>query len=533
MVSGGAALSGELWFGLFLIVFAALTCFSLAYGVIGRVMAEGAEFPSRPIGRQIGPGLLSGLLLAATFFVLFPRLSWNFAGRNVAPGLGSPTSGFAESVRLGGAGSIKTNPRAVFRAKLNPDPGVEELSAYWVGRTFDRFDGVEWRGAGEPRPAAKPGRPRPLERPARPPADRAAPRLRLERPRRARGAGAGRKRDRTPGPEQLPRRGGRGRGEQVRFASPALGYSYHAYSRASSEGMSAPGSDLSRHLGLPETLDPRVRALAREVVGDERDPLRAAERLEAYLQTNYRYTLELEGNPADPLADFLFVRKAGHCEHFATALAVLLRAAGFPARVASGFYGGHRSGDEYVVRAGDAHAWAQVYVPRRGFVSVDATPEEARLAQPMPWLAWFAAQYEALDGLWRNHVLDYSMRDQIGLARGLSRPVVLPGGRWLPALRPVAGVALAILALVLGWRALGTGRKRRARAPRRPSCSTPPSGCSGRPGSRRRRGGRSRSSRAPSSSSGTRSRLRSSGSPAATSRRASATPRSGPARRTS
>ena len=80
----------------------------------------------------------------------------------------------------------------------------------------------------------------------------------------------------------------------------------------------------------------------------------------------------------DPLADFLFTRKQGHCEHFATALAVMLRTQGFAARVVAGFFGGQRIGDHYVVRAGDAHAWTQLFVPGRGWVTYDATPDASR-----------------------------------------------------------------------------------------------------------------------------------------------------------
>ena len=108
---------------------------------------------------------------------------------------------------------------------------------------------------------------------------------------------------------------------------------------------------------------------------------RAAQKLASWLQSEYTYTLELGGDVADPLMEFLFVRKAGHCEHFATALTLMLRTQGFQARLATGFFGGERVGDEYLVRAGDAHAWTHVLVPGRGFVTVDATPPAFRASQ--------------------------------------------------------------------------------------------------------------------------------------------------------
>ena len=66
------------------------------------------------------------MLGALAFFILFPRLNWNMAGRRAAPGLGA-TTGLADTVRLGGAGTLKSNPRVVLRAHLTPDPGVEQL----------------------------------------------------------------------------------------------------------------------------------------------------------------------------------------------------------------------------------------------------------------------------------------------------------------------------------------------------------------------------------------------------------------------
>jgi hypothetical protein len=254
--------------------------------------------------------------------------------------------------------------------------------------------------------------------------------------------------------------------EQVSFSEGAVGYSYHAYSLPPGAARAAPEPiDRDRYLALPATLDPRVRALAQRVVGTEREPLAAARLLERFLRAEYRYTLELPGELADPLADFLFVRKAGHCEQFATALAVLLRAAGFPARVAAGFFGGERVGNQYGVRAADAHAWVQVYLPGQGFFSIDATPEEGRSGQPAWWLEWLTRSYERIDSFWRNRVLDYSLQDQLEITRALVRPPQArgPGAtRWVPPAR--AWLILAVIAL-LAYGVWRTGQWRRRERP--------------------------------------------------------------------
>jgi hypothetical protein len=173
------------------------------------------------------------------------------------------------------------------------------------------------------------------------------------------------------------------------------------------------------------------------------------------LQRGYSYTLELNGDLSDPLTDFLFVRKAGHCEHFATALTVLLRTQGIPARVTAGFYGGERIGDRYVLRAGDAHAWTQVFVPGDGWVTYDATPEAGRGSRPQAFLAWLADRYEQLEAWWDARVVDYSFQTQVDIVRTLVRPPQgareraelpsLPSGR---AMLTATAAAIAVYVLV-------------------------------------------------------------------------------------
>lgn len=451
MVAGGAALSGELLFAVFLFVFTVLASFALSLAVIDAAAPPGAELPLRPVMRAMSAGLVLTLAGSTAFFVLFPRLSWNVAARRVSPGLGA-TTGLADSVRLGGGGgSIKRNPRIVLRATLSPDPGIQSLNAYWIGRTYDTFRGDEWTGSGSARRSVVQVHLRPSgrrlihQRIELLPAYGSRTLVALEPPVLLGNATA-------HGPSgsaltrlvELP-------GTEVRFEDRALGYSYHAYSLS---GPATPPDETASPdaalLALPPTLDPRIPMLAREVVGTERNPLRAARRLEAHLKAEYRYSLELAGDVEDPLADFLFVRGQGHCEHFATALAVLLRAVGIPSRVASGFFGGERIGDEYVVRAGDAHAWTQALIPGRGFVTLDATPEAHRQGSPSPWLEWLTRQYEALDALWRSGVIDYSFRDQTRLARALVRPPRGAGGSRASLRIPGAGrAAVSLLAGLL------------------------------------------------------------------------------------
>ena len=102
-------------------------------------------------------------------------------------------------------------------------------------------------------------------------------------------------------------------------------------------------------------------------------------RVEDYLTSGrFRYTTDVKQPGQDPLLDFLFETHAGYCQHFAGAAALLLRLAGVPTRVVTGFATGKRTGAEtYTVRDKDAHAWIEVYFLGYGWVSLNPTPAAA------------------------------------------------------------------------------------------------------------------------------------------------------------
>ena len=116
--------------------------------------------------------------------------------------------------------------------------------------------------------------------------------------------------------------------------------------------------------------------LNRAVVGQANDPYEIALRVEEYLRLNYTYSLSPPSVPLEsPYAAFLFKTKTGFCQHFAGAMAALLRFNGIPARVALGFATGRRAKDgTFVVSRTDAHAWVEVYFPQVGWVPFDPTP---------------------------------------------------------------------------------------------------------------------------------------------------------------
>ncbi len=423
LIAGAAALSGDVWYAFCLLAFGVFACLTLGLTIVEGPVERDEELPLAPVLRQISLGVAIALAGGVAFFVLFPRLSWNVAARRAGPGLLGGTTGMTDRVRLGGGGDIKTSARVVFRARLEPNPRVERLDRYWVGRRFAAFDGREWRGTGVERPA----RPRVMwgeaqgalvQRIELLPAYGAKTLVGLEQPVMF-------------GPAMAISASGQSpallidvRGEEVRFDGEASSYTYTVLSRADEPLLDEAETEgaLEALRALPEGLDPRVRELASSIAGADTDPERVARKLERWLQTNLAYTLELPGEVADPLADFLFDRKEGHCEHFATALAVMLRTRGIPARVVGGFFGGERMESRYVVRAGDAHAWVEAWSPGRGWSSFDATPESGRGGQPTALLSRLVDGWERLEELWRARVVDYSIIDQWDFVRGLVRP---------------------------------------------------------------------------------------------------------------
>jgi len=177
-------------------------------------------------------------------------------------------------------------------------------------------------------------------------------------------------------------------------------------------GREYPREVVPSYLQLPR-VDPRVRQLAAQVAGSAGTEYDRVAALDNYLRTRYEYTLELpRAEPADPIASFLFERKRGHCEYFASAMAVMLRTLGIPSRVVNGF----RSDEfndltgNYVVRAKDAHAWVEVYFPDYGWQTFDPTPGGGA-SIPQGW-ARLSLYLDAMASFWRDWIVSYDTSHQ-------------------------------------------------------------------------------------------------------------------------
>lgn len=186
-------------------------------------------------------------------------------------------------------------------------------------------------------------------------------------------------------------------------------------------------AESARYLKLPNHIDARIGTLTRDVIqkSGAKTWYDASRAVESYLRENFGYTLEMKAGGADPLADFLFNVKQGHCEYFATAMSVMLRTQGLATRVVNGFLPGeyNQAAGAFTVRQSDAHSWVEVYFPEtNSWVTFDPTPSAGRTTRERTGLAGALSKYsEALELMWSQYVVGYDKDEQRSLVTSLRK----------------------------------------------------------------------------------------------------------------
>ncbi len=171
---------------------------------------------------------------------------------------------------------------------------------------------------------------------------------------------------------------------------------------------------------------PRIAALAARVAVHGTAAQRAAS-LESYLSATYTYTLDLGGRDAEenPIDNFLFRYKSGQCEYFASAMVLMLRSQGIPARLVTGFLGGEFNPFEgfLILRDSNAHAWVEAYLGEPGGWRVfDPTPPAGRPAESAVGMALLLSQaWDYVQFRWDRYVLTYGLADQLALWSDIRR----------------------------------------------------------------------------------------------------------------
>jgi transglutaminase-like putative cysteine protease len=445
-------------FALSFIAYAALATVTL---MVGHLIRKLSEHHARDVALDrwflLRVAGLSGVMLAlsAVFFVGFPRVSRNWVMRTTAQA--ASVVGFSDRVSLAEHGSrIQSNPEIVLRVEFPMGAPDDAGVLYWRGRSYDLFDGVAWHRS--------PTLPRSGSSPAiyggRWPGRRVLQRIYAV-------------------PLEIPVLFGLHPILNVRPQSQLralqdnvgdmwyFGTATPIYDVVSAIDLPAPeklrlavGSPLAAaefYLQLPPLSD-RIRALADSLTAGRATRYDAVLAVQNWLRTQFRYTLDLPATPREAtLEHFLFRRRAGHCEYFSTALAILLRAEGIPARNVNGFLGGtwNEFGGFVTVSQNEAHSWVEVYFSGYGWIPFDATPAAtADVAQIQNrWAGPFRSLIDGLEHRWNKWILEYNLEKQVSLFRRATEPFARRDStgrlRVSPTLTRVLTYALGGAALVL------------------------------------------------------------------------------------
>jgi transglutaminase-like putative cysteine protease len=407
---------------------------------------------------------LGAMIIGGALFFFFPRFSAGYLGRtSLLPTL---MSGFSDDVELGQIGEIKKNSTVVMRVRTGKPVGYPTLR--WRGIALSSFDGKRWSSPERDSvtiPAGMNGWINLMERPPEP--DPTATILRytiLLQPVATdtmfAPANAISIRGNLSGEGSSPELGAR-RSYVIRDATGSLFNPFHNFTTLRYEGFSLlPARNVPRlraastdypegirdtYLQLPN-LDPRIPELAKQITARAQTPFDKTITLESYLRSHYAYNLNLTGKPGeDPLAHFLFETRSGHCEYFASAMAIMLRTLGIPTREVNGFLPGEYNdlGEDYIVRASDAHSWVEVYFPGTGWMTFDPTPPGAedaggffsRLGQYMDWfeLSWneWVINYDFIHQILLAQTVQRSTRTWTEIARSWFTHQQAKGRRWM------------------------------------------------------------------------------------------------------
>lgn len=426
----------------------------------------GYEIPPRAAAAALALSGAAGFLLCAGLFAIVPRLEFRLPLQRLSRG--QAVTGFSETITLREVTGIKSSRRVVARVEFPVPPRNRSPAALYLrGAIYSRLDPEGWKVSGGGGTVALRAGPQYLVGAAPGGVPLSTADITLEPSDHSALFAYGH-------PVAIEGRLGAVLADgEGNLALPQAGNAMIRYRLHFAEevpprraAVAAPGKDA---LDIPPELSD-VGALGRKVAGSPGKDGEQVERLLDFFRTGFRYTLT---DPAGSLREFLFGKRAGYCEHYAAALAVMLRGAGVPARVAAGYYGGewNELGRYLIVRESDAHAWTEGWIGGR-WVTLDATPPPdgdspflVSTGRPGLYLDWLRHR-------WDKYVIHFSLRMQAdavsggwSLLRRTGRGLRAPAGSGAPGmpLRAAALAGFAGLGLFLLYRA-ATGRGKAAPA---------------------------------------------------------------------
>jgi transglutaminase-like putative cysteine protease len=440
-------LTTSLIYALIFIGFVVLTPWMLALSHIKHEAEKAYPLPEEQLQSQldrsniVNPKFLLGtatlafpiLLVTSLLFLAFPRVglglfSFGYSARQ-------RTAGFGGQVDLGEFGAIREDPTVVLRVRIASEQlWLRPESLRLRGTSFDHYDGRRWeRTNTELLPVEHVGKTYHVQRWPQP-TDAQLP-IELEPidenviflPQG------------TVALEILPRiRIGvatyrhiiQSHDLEFRYLDATdQGLTYVAFvsamARTVDNSMSS-SEARARYLNLPSHHD-RLIQLATQLTRRASTQAEKIAILTNYLRDNpqFHYTTNSETDPGSrPLEYFLFTSRSGHCEYFASALTMMLRAVNIPSRYVTGFLGGRYNpyGKYIAVRQGDAHSWVEAFVDGTGWVTLDPTPTgRASISVEAGISAQLRAVLDALRSRWDRHVVSYDLRHQLGLWHKLAQ----------------------------------------------------------------------------------------------------------------
>ncbi len=422
-------LTSSLFFGVVFIVFMILIVFSLFYA---HLLLTGRQ-RMRGYLRDAVMITLFTTALSLFFFPTLPRLKSSIWGKSIGHGI---KTGFSEKVKLGGLQELKIDDTPVLRASITP-PLREP--PYWRGITFEFYENNTWHdiGLGKNNFTSNEGR--------------------FEIGRSPKGMTYKGEFILEPLETEfifIP-----GRLRSLETASKRLiGYEDGAFSIPFKKGKRlrylaefdlsspAPTENDYVYLQLPSGTE-RIRDLTMRITKDASTPELKAEKIESYLKSNYTYSLSVPPPPlgASPIEGFLFHSRRGYCEYYASAMVLMLRSIGIPARVVSGYLGGeyNRYGGYYIIRQSDAHTWVEAFVAGR-WRRFDPTPSVSFTEKTSLFLV-----FDYLKLKWERYIVGFSRMDQRVLAITLfNAPLRLSKILKIDSKKPLFGILSAVLGVV-------------------------------------------------------------------------------------
>ena len=372
-------------------------------------------------------------ILALPLFLVAPR-----AGSAVIARSGGGLAnfiGFSESVRLGEIGDLKQNNQVVMRVRIEDPESARAPGLKWRGVALDEFTGHVWKKS----PAARQTSQRLVERGFFPLGTTdATKRLTTQtvflEPLSSNVLFAAPRALAIQGDFPFIRVDSEGSIQSRSHDADRIMYTVVSDTSETDPGtlrrdMRPYSASNDRYQKIPVTLDQRVADYARAIIlkagaGNRYDKAKA---IESELRNNFGYSLQMRASGPDPLSDFLFNIRAGHCEYFSTAMAVMLRTQDVSTRVVNGFLPGeyNEAAGAYTVRQSDAHSWVEVHFPEtNSWITFDPTPAAGRTEpQSTGVVAQLGKYAEALELMWFQYVVGYDKQEQRSLAASLHNRV--------------------------------------------------------------------------------------------------------------